>query len=62
VCEGVTFLIWGVKEIGSRVGLEISATARPDVAVIVPPAPPGEYTADMTTIFADSTLITADAA
>jgi SPP1 family predicted phage head-tail adaptor len=28
VCDGVTFLIWGVKEINTREGLEISATAQ----------------------------------
>lgn len=30
ICEGDTFDIWGVKEIGRREGLEISATARAD--------------------------------
>lgn len=31
ICDGDTFDIWGVKEIGLREGLEISATARADL-------------------------------
>jgi SPP1 family predicted phage head-tail adaptor len=30
VCDGRTYEIWGVKELGRREGLEISATARAD--------------------------------
>jgi SPP1 family predicted phage head-tail adaptor len=60
VCEARIYDIWGVKEIGRREGLEISATARAD---LIAPAPPVVIpTADSTLVSADSTLITADAA
>jgi SPP1 family predicted phage head-tail adaptor len=31
ICDGDTFDVWGVKELGRREGLEISATARADL-------------------------------